>query len=72
VRGHTCLLYKKKRMEFFFLLALIGLRCLYSLVFLTWVVQWLRLALSKGPNRVGVSPSPEDGNRSSFRNVVFF
>jgi hypothetical protein len=24
------------------------------------------------PNRVGVSlPSPEDGNRSSFRNVVF-
>jgi hypothetical protein len=30
------------------------------------------LALSKGPNRVGVSlPSPEDGNRSSFRNVVF-
>jgi hypothetical protein len=31
----------------------------------------LRLALSKGPTRVGVSPSPEDGNRSSFRNVVF-
>jgi hypothetical protein len=30
------------------------------------------LALSKGPNRVGVSPSsPEDGNRSCFRNVVF-
>jgi hypothetical protein len=29
-------------------------------------VQWLRLALSKG------LPSPEDGNRSSFRNVVFF
>jgi hypothetical protein len=30
------------------------------------------LALSKGPNRVGVFlPSPEDGNRSSFRNVVF-
>jgi hypothetical protein len=29
-------------------------------------------ALSKGPNRVGVSlPSPEDGDRSSFRNVVF-
>jgi hypothetical protein len=35
------------------------------------MVQWLRLALSKGPNRIGVSPSPEDGNRSSFRNVVF-
>jgi hypothetical protein len=32
----------------------------------------LILALSKGPNRVGVSlPSPEDGDRSSFRNVVF-
>jgi hypothetical protein len=36
--------------------------------------QWLRLALSKGPNWVSVfsPPSPEDGNRSSFRNVVFF
>jgi hypothetical protein len=34
------------------------------------VVQWLWLTLSKGSNRVGVSPSsPEDGNRSSFRNV---
>jgi hypothetical protein len=30
------------------------------------------LALSVGPNRVRVSPpSPEVGNRSSFRNVVF-
>jgi hypothetical protein len=39
---------------------------------LAWVVQWLRLALSKGPNRVGVSPPPsEDGNKSSFRNIVF-
>jgi hypothetical protein len=43
---------------------------------LCWVqfnqVHWLRLALSKGLNRVGVSfPSPEDVNRSSFRNVVF-
>jgi hypothetical protein len=28
-------------------------------------------AISKGFNRVGVSPSPEDGNRSSFRNVLF-
>jgi hypothetical protein len=38
------------------------------------VVQWLRLALSKGPNWVGVfsPPSPEDGKRSSFRNVVVF
>jgi hypothetical protein len=32
----------------------------------------LRLALSKGLNRIGVSlPSPEDGNRSSYRNVAF-
>jgi hypothetical protein len=39
---------------------------------LLYWVQWLRLALSKGPNRVGVSlslPSPEGGNRSSFWNV---
>jgi hypothetical protein len=35
--------------------------------------QWLRLALTKGRNRIGVSlPLPEDGNRSSFRNVVFY
>jgi hypothetical protein len=41
---------------------------------LTGVVQWQRLTLSKGYNRVGASPHPlwpEDGNRSSFRNVVF-
>jgi hypothetical protein len=39
---------------------------------MTWVVQWSRLALSKGPNRVGVSlPSPEDGNRTCFQNVFF-
>jgi hypothetical protein len=32
----------------------------------------LRLALSNGPNRVGVShPPPEDRNRSSFWYVVF-
>jgi membrane-bound acyltransferase YfiQ involved in biofilm formation len=31
-----------------------------------------KLDLSKGPNRDGVSPPlPEDGNRSSFQNVVF-
>jgi hypothetical protein len=30
------------------------------------------LAISKGPKGVGVSlPSPEDGNRISFRNAVF-
>jgi hypothetical protein len=34
----------------------------------------VRLALSKGPDRVGapLPPTPEDGNRSSFRNVVSF
>jgi hypothetical protein len=32
----------------------------------------MNLALSKGPNSVGVSPqSPEDAKRSSFRNAVF-
>jgi hypothetical protein len=32
----------------------------------------LKVALSKGPERVGVSlPSAEDGNRSSFQNIVF-
>jgi hypothetical protein len=35
-------------------------------------IQRLRLALSKGPNRVVVSlPSHEEGNRSSIRNTVF-
>jgi hypothetical protein len=35
-------------------------------------VRWLWLAISKRPNRIGVSlPSPEDVNRSSFRNVAF-
>jgi hypothetical protein len=34
--------------------------------------SWLRLALSKGPNSLGVSfPSTGDGERSSFRNFVF-
>jgi hypothetical protein len=34
------------------------------------LIQWLRLALSEGPNRVGVSfPSPEERNRFSFGNV---
>jgi hypothetical protein len=36
---------------------------------MAWVVQLLRLALSKGPYKVD-DPSPEDGNRSSIRNVV--
>jgi hypothetical protein len=32
--------------------------------------ELLRVAFSNGPNRVGVSPLPEDGNRSSFPVVV--
>jgi hypothetical protein len=33
----------------------------------------LRSALSKGPNRIGISlSSPEDGNRSSFWNIVLY
>jgi hypothetical protein len=35
-------------------------------------IEWMRLAISKRPNRVGVSLlSPEDGNRSILRNAVF-
>jgi hypothetical protein len=35
--------------------------------------QRLRLELSKGPDGVEVSfPSLEDGNRSNFRNVLFY
>jgi hypothetical protein len=38
---------------------------------LDWITE-LRLALSKGPNRVCVFlPKPEDENRPGFRNVVF-
>jgi hypothetical protein len=32
--------------------------------------HWTRLALSKGPNRVGVSPLTWERNRSGFRNAV--
>jgi hypothetical protein len=39
---------------------------------LTSITEPVQLALSKGPNKVGVSlPSPGEGKRSSFRNVVF-
>jgi hypothetical protein len=39
---------------------------------MTLVLQWLKLAPSKGPNSVGASlPSPEDGNRFSFQNIIF-
>jgi hypothetical protein len=42
------------------------------MVYNTETHQWLRLALSKGPNKVGVPlSSPEGGKSSSFRNVVF-
>jgi hypothetical protein len=35
-------------------------------------VRLLRLGVSNGPKRVGVShPSPEGGNRYSFRNIMF-
>jgi hypothetical protein len=37
------------------------------------LVQWLTLALFKRSNRFGVALlSPEDGNESTFQNVVFF
>jgi hypothetical protein len=43
-------------------------RCLYGCCYMTWVVQWFKLALSKGPNRIGVSfPSSEDGYYNSGR-----
>jgi hypothetical protein len=32
--------------------------------------HWIEIAVSKGPNYVGVFPSPEDGN--SFWNVMFY
>jgi hypothetical protein len=37
-----------------------GIRYLYSCCHMTGVVQCLKLALSKGPNRVGVSSSSPD------------
>jgi hypothetical protein len=58
----------------YLLLTKLGFRCLYEyvLLLLIEVVKWLRLALSKGANRVGVIfILPEDGNRSSLRNVLF-
>jgi hypothetical protein len=46
-------------------------RCFYSWCHIIWVFQWFRWGLSKGHDRVGVTlPSPENGNRSCFRNVV--
>jgi hypothetical protein len=39
---------------------------------MTWVAQYLRLTLSKGLTRVGVSlPSPLEGNSFGFQNLVF-
>jgi hypothetical protein len=43
-----------------------------AVIYVTMVVQWLRLAPSEGLKGEGASfPSVEDGNRASFRNVVF-
>jgi hypothetical protein len=38
-----------------------------------WTITgWSRSVLIKGPNKVDISlPSPEDGDRSSFQNIVF-
>jgi hypothetical protein len=42
-----------------------------TIVFEQNIVQWLSLVLSKGPNRVRAPIIlSEDGNSSSFRNVV--
>jgi hypothetical protein len=35
------------------------------------VAQWLGLAFSNGPNKVGVSHPPENEYKYSFRNIVF-
>jgi hypothetical protein len=51
------------------------LLCWVPLKKLTSVVQWFMLALSKGPNRevvVVFFQSPENANKSSFRNVLFY
>jgi hypothetical protein len=43
-----------------------------STLLINGAVQWLRLALSKGSNSVGVFPLLlEDGNRSSFQKLCF-
>jgi hypothetical protein len=39
---------------------------------MTWIFQSMRLAHTKGSNRIGVSlPSPEDGSESNLHNIVF-
>jgi hypothetical protein len=37
-----------------------------AVVSMAWAVRWLRLALSKGPNRISTFSSPEGGNVPSF------
>jgi hypothetical protein len=69
-RSFTIIVYCK--FSSYLLSAQPGVRCLRSCCCMTMVVRWLMLALPKGPNRGGVSiSSPEGGNRSSFRRVVF-
>jgi hypothetical protein len=49
-----------------------GVRCLHSCCYVCDKgCPVIEVALSEGPNRVAVLPSREDGNRSSFQNVVF-
>jgi hypothetical protein len=43
---------------------------IYTATVMTEMVQWYRLVVTKGFNRVCIS-SPEDGNRSSFQKVEF-
>jgi hypothetical protein len=45
---------------------------LYKFMGVATEVQGLGLALSKGRNRVGVFSTPEDRNRTTFQNVVFY
>jgi hypothetical protein len=45
----------------------------YSVGSVRKAIKRIGLALSNGPNRIGVShPSPDDGNLSRFSGLVFF